>query len=123
MDFRLYGVNETKNTLQELIGIFRFSQDSDVHRLISEINSDSYRYARRIVHKDTRSLFNSITKTEETWRGELFLDPSVRNPKSKTPPSEYGFYENRRGGSHNFMDRTYDYSQANFSRKLGELYK
>ena len=38
--------------------------------------------------------------------GQIYIDPGARNPRSKTPPSEYGVYEHARGGEHAFYDRT-----------------
>jgi len=39
--------------------------------------------------------------------GRVYIDPSAVNPRGQMP-SVYGFYENRRGGSHAFYDRTVD---------------
>lgn len=38
--------------------------------------------------------------------GMVYIDPSAKNPLSKTKPAEYGVYENARGGEHAFYDRT-----------------
>ena len=38
--------------------------------------------------------------------GMVYIDPSAKNPRSKTKPVEYGVYENARGGEHAFYDRT-----------------
>lgn len=123
MSFQIYGVNELNSHVEELITIFKFSRNSKVDKVIKKINDDAWRYERRVVHKDTRSLYTSMVKSENTWRGEILLDTSVKNPKSKTPPSIYGFYENKRGGSHAFMDLTFEYSKQNLSKQLGEIYK
>lgn len=44
----------------------------------------------------------------EGLSGMIYIDPKSRNPRSKTPPHEYGVYENARGGTHAFYDRTVD---------------
>jgi len=38
--------------------------------------------------------------------GQVYIDPGARSPRGKTPPREYGVYENARGGDHAFYDRT-----------------
>lgn len=42
----------------------------------------------------------------EGLSGMVYIDPSAKNPRSKTKPVEYGVYENERGGEHAFYDRT-----------------
>jgi hypothetical protein len=38
-------------------------------------------------------------------RGEVFIDPSVRNPLTGRAPAEYGVYEFARGGEHDAYGR------------------
>ena len=37
--------------------------------------------------------------------GEIFIDPSTRNPVTNQPPSIYGVHEHARGGGHAFYGR------------------
>jgi hypothetical protein len=121
---KIYGIDDVDTEFKKLIKIFEKSENSKSQKeLIKNVTEKGFWYARRFVHKDTRSLFTSITKKDDIWKGIIFLDKSVKNPKSKTKPYVYGFYENRRGGSHAFMDNTRKYTQDNLKKAMVELYE
>lgn len=42
----------------------------------------------------------------EGIEGQIYIDPSARNPRTNKKPAEYGIYEHARGGEHAFYDRT-----------------
>ena len=68
------------------------------------------RYAISITHVGQYpgggALRSSHRAEVEGLEGKVYIDPGARSPRSKTPPREYGVYENARGGEHAFYDRT-----------------
>lgn len=65
-----------------------------------------HRYAVGVTHVDTGSLRASQHLTVARTRGEIYLSPGARNPRSGNRPAEYGVYEHKRGGTHAFYERT-----------------
>lgn len=65
-----------------------------------------HRYSVSITHVGTGSL-RAAHRVRMTGpaSAEVFIDPGAINPRSKTRPSIYGFYEHARGGAHAFYDR------------------
>ena len=63
------------------------------------------RYMVSITHVDTGALRASLMVRVSGLRGEVYIDPGAVNPRGQAP-SEYGPYENARGGEHAFMLRT-----------------
>lgn len=61
-----------------------------------------------VVHRQSGALAAALRVdlkiTARTATGRVFIDPGARKPGSKTPPAEYGVYENARGGAHAFID-------------------
>ena len=55
--------------------------------------------------------------------GQIYIDRSARNPRSKTKPVEYGVYENARGGEHAFYDRTESEYGPQVIAKVGDVIK
>jgi hypothetical protein len=80
--------------------------DGLLGQVIKDATVEAHRYAVAITHMDTGTLRASQRMKIKGRRGEIFIDPGARNPRSKTPPAEYGRYEHGRGGSHAFYDRT-----------------
>lgn len=70
------------------------------------------RYAVGITHVDTSALRASHRMRMEFSSsdaiGEIYIDPSARNPRSGKRTAEYGPYEHARGGDHAFYERTYN---------------
>lgn len=73
----------------------------------------AFRYLVQITHVDTGSLKASqrmrYKNRGHLSQGELYIDKRTRNPRSGRRPSEYGVYEERRGGSHASYKRTLDF--------------
>lgn len=74
-----------------------------------------HRYAVQITHVGKYvgggALKNSHRMQIDGLEGSVYIDPasvSPRRTKKKYKPSEYGVYENERGGEHAFYDRTVD---------------
>lgn len=74
-------------------------------RVIFDTLTGVHRQAVIATHKDTGALKASHRiKFDGGFYGEIFIDPASRNPRSGTPPAEYGVYEHARGGGHAFYD-------------------
>lgn len=104
-------VNVTIQGIQEaqqanLRAISQLSPEGRGGRAVFYLISDLWVYAVRITHRDTSALALSHRMKVKGNRGEIYIDPASRNPKSQTPPAEYGVYEHSRGGDHAFYDRT-----------------
>lgn len=84
---------------------------------IREVTIGAQRYAITITHVITGSLRASHRMEIKGLRGQIYIDPSSYNPRSKQMPVVYGFYENKRGGSHAFYDRTVD----EYGREAGDI--
>ncbi len=93
-----------------------YKPDGVVQRELQSVTIAAHRYAVSITHVGRYrsngkwagggTLRASHRIKMDRMRGIIFIDPSARNPRSKTPPVEYGVYENARGGTHAFYDRT-----------------
>jgi hypothetical protein len=69
----------------------------------------AHRYAVAQTHVDTGALKASHrTKIESRAdpMGMVFIDPSARNPRSRTLTAQYGAAEEARGGEHAFYEIT-----------------
>ena len=77
---------------------------------IKFITVEAHRYLVSITHVDTGALRASQRmKLEEKggdFQGRLYIDPKSVNPRTGEKPSEYGEYEEERGGSHASYQRT-----------------
>ncbi len=64
-------------------------------------------YAEKVSHRDSGALQAShrFEMYVDELGGQVFIDPSATTAKGKKP-SEYGPYEEARGGSHAFYERT-----------------
>lgn len=76
-------------------------------KVIRDATVELHAYARLITDRDTGTLAAAhYMRFTGNATGEIYINPSARNPRSKTPPSEYGLYESNRGGRHAFYRRT-----------------
>jgi len=79
----------------------------ELGKVIRDATVELHAYARLVTDKDTGTLAAShYMRFTGNATGEIYINPSARNPRSKTPPSEYGLYESNRGGRHAFYQRT-----------------
>jgi hypothetical protein len=76
-------------------------------RMIQQVSEELHRYTVSITHVITGALRAShrMELTNGGLRGRIFIDESSTRPGGGRP-AEYGYYENERGGSHAFYDRT-----------------
>ncbi len=109
LTIQVKGLKETKAALK------RYGEKTReaVQESVQDSTELMYSYMVGIVHVDTGALKSSIRKSYQTSGrnagavGQVYIDPSVRNPRSRNSrPAVYGFFENRRGGSHAFVDNT-----------------
>jgi hypothetical protein len=68
----------------------------------------AHRYLVTITHVDTGAYRASHRMELEGTRGEIFVDPSARNPQTGKRVRSYAIYEEKRGGSHAAYGRTVD---------------
>ena len=77
-------------------------------RAIQYATTAAHQYAVSITHVDTGALRASERMALFGTRGEIFLDPTARNPRGGERTAIYGVTEHERGGSHAFFRRTID---------------
>ncbi len=85
--------------------------DGPMGRKVVGLALKAYNIMRATVHKDTRALMASITISKRRYSAtnviaQVYLNPNVKNPRTKNRPADYGKFENARGGAHAFLDRT-----------------
>lgn len=109
MDYTIQGLQEAQQGNLKLIAAMQPNGGLDEAVRVGTIAA--HRYAVTETHVDTgalkashrmkfdRSLFGQAT-------GTVFIDPSARNPRSKTLTSQYGVAEHDRGGEHAFYENT-----------------
>ena len=88
--------------------IAAFEPKGEVAEGIKEATLGAHRYAVSITHVWPvlgGGLRASHRAEIKGLHGRIYIDPNAVNPR-KQMPSIYGFYENRRGGTHAFYDRT-----------------
>ncbi len=90
-------------------------------RAIKYGTTEAHRYAVAVTHVDTGALRASHRMEVSGLRGRIFIDPWSTNPRSGTPPAEYGLYEHRRGGSHAFYQRVVDERGDEISQAMGGM--
>jgi hypothetical protein len=66
----------------------------------------AHRYVVIITHVDTGTLRAAHRMEILGLRGRIYIDPAARNPYSGEMAEIYGPYEEARGGSHAFYQRT-----------------
>ena len=69
--------------------------------------TEGQRYAQAITHVDTGALKASHRMKYNAGppSGEIYIDPTTRNPVTNAMPSIYGVYEHGHGGTHAFYER------------------
>lgn len=75
----------------------------------------AHRYAVGLTHVDTGSLKSSHRMKISGLRGEVYVDPDARNPRSGKRTAMYGQYEHDRGGEHAFYERVVN----EYGRQIG----
>lgn len=98
------GLQEAQAANQRRIAMMK--PHGEVQKAIKEATIGAQRYAIQITHVLTGSLRASHRMKVKGLRGRIYIDPKAVNPRSNQRPAVYGYYENKRGGSHAFYDRT-----------------
>jgi hypothetical protein len=91
--------------------IAELKPSSAMGRMIEQVTAELHRYAITITHVLTGALRASHRMEIQNGglRGRIYIDESSMRPGPVGVfPSEYGVWENERGGSHAFYDRTVD---------------
>lgn len=109
MDFTIQGLQEAQQGNLKLIAAMQPGGGLDEAVRIGTIAA--HRYAVIETHVDTGALKASHrTKFERSLfgqtTGKVYIDPSARNPRSKTLTAQYGVVEEDRGGEHAFYGNT-----------------
>lgn len=92
-------------------------------RAIQYATVQAHRGAVTRTHVDTGATRGAHRMTVDGLHGEIYLDPSARNPRSKEQVGMYGFYEHERGGAHAFYERTVAEQGATIGRAAVRLLK
>ncbi len=92
-------------------------------RAIHHATAAAHRFAVIFTHVDTGALRAAQRATYTDWdlRGQIFIDPSARNPVSGERPAEYGIYEHARGGEHAFYQRVIDERGNEIVQEAGQI--
>lgn len=72
---------------------------------ITFATTEAHRYAANVVHVDTGTLRSALTLRVSGSHGTVGVGPTI-NPKSHRPANRYAPFEEGRGGSHAFFERT-----------------
>jgi hypothetical protein len=109
MSFRVgvSGIQEAQNANAKAIAAIRPS--GALGRAIRNATAEAHRYVVAITHvwHYKGGALRAAHRMKVTdVRGEIFLDPKARSPRTGQLVTEYGPEEHRRGGSHAFYERT-----------------
>lgn len=108
------GIQEAQRGNAELMASFK--PGGKFAKAIWKVTASLHRYAVGITHVITGSLKAShrMRMQPDGMTGYIWIDRAAVNPRNRQRPSKYGYYEERRGGSHAFYRRTVEehFSQA-----------
>lgn len=105
-------VKQTIEGLQELQDaniklIAAFEPDGPAGEAVQFVTTGAHRYLVGVTHIASGAYRASHRMTVTNVRGEIFIDPTARNPKGKLV-QKYAKDEEARGGSHAAYRRTYE---------------
>lgn len=105
MTFRMtiQGIQEAQAANNRLIAYLQPS--SRMGALVKNVLTQAHRIAVMITHVDTGALRSSHRMRLDGIHGEIYIDPTSRNPDSAAKPYMYGVVEHARGGTHRFYER------------------
>lgn len=75
-------------------------------RMIRDIVTQIQRAEMAVTHVDTGALRGSERMELRGLTGRTYIDESAMNPRSRVPAHVYAVFENARGDSHAFGERT-----------------
>lgn len=84
--------------------------DGAMGRTVKRLGLRTYTLMRGFAHVQSGALKTSVTLSYKQLSAtnaiaSVYLNPGVKNPRGGKP-ADYGKYENARGASHAFLDRT-----------------
>ncbi len=100
------GIQEVQAKNNKMIAALKPS--SALGRAVKFATIAAHRGAVRRTHVDTGALRSALRMDVRDARGRVSIDEGAYNPRggASTKPSQYGFFEFMRGGSHNAFERT-----------------
>lgn len=105
MDYTIEGLQEAQRGNLKLIASLK--PNGELDQAIRTGTIAAQRYAVIETHVDTGALKASHRIRMSYLMGEVFIDPSARNPRTHQLTSQYGVVEHERGGEHAFYENTY----------------
>ncbi len=113
------GIQELQRKNEQMIRALQ--PGSAFGEAIRQVLIFAHRYAVTITPVDTGALRAShrMKMKAGRLRGEVHIDESTRNPKSNTPPYQYGVYVHRRGGRYAFYSRVLDEKAGHMGQVAG----
>ena len=105
---QIQGIQELQKDNQLLIAAIR--PTSGLGDAVKVSGQELARYMVSITHVDTSALRSSeimdFSGTGDEAQAVVHIADGTLNPRTGQSPANYGPYENARGGSHAFMERT-----------------
>lgn len=101
--YRLIGYDKAQRAMLKTMAAVR---PDSIKAAVRDAIIIGHRHATGITHVDTGALRASHAMRFYGLSGDIYLNPSVRNPRSGQRAAVYGGYEHARGGEHAFYART-----------------
>ena len=100
------GIQEAQRGNAQLMASFK--PGGKFAKAVWKVTVSLHRYAVGITHVHHGSLKAShrMRMLPDGMTGYIWIDPSSVNPRNRQRPAQYGYYEERRGGTHAFYRRT-----------------
>ena len=100
------GIQEAQRGNAQLMASFK--PGGKFAKAVWKVTVSLHRYAVGITHVITGSLKAShrMRMMPDGMTGYIWIDKDAVNPRNRQRPSQYGYYEERRGGTHAFYRRT-----------------
>lgn len=103
-DLTIAGLQEVQDA--NLKAIAALKPSGAIGSALRHVLTEVHRYSASITHVDTGALRASHRIAIEESEGSVYVDPTVRNPRSGKLVRDYARTEEGRGGSHAFYQRT-----------------
>ena len=104
VELSITGIQEAQSEMVKTIA--RMQATGPRQRAILYATTAAHRYLVSITHVDTGAYRASQWMEAKGERGQIYVNPSTTNPRSKVKPVEYSVYEEERGGEHAAYERT-----------------
>lgn len=106
MRMTISGLQAAQAANNRMIAALRPS--SAMGRAVQHATVLAHRYAVMLTHVDTGALRASHRMRVAGLYGQVYIDPTARNPRTGRLARVYGPYEHARGGAHAFYHRVVD---------------